>query len=174
MRRQKRFSICDLGFWIGLMAAALFISACTPETKTTPATPSPAPSASPSASPAASPSASPSGSPANKLESWAGKWQGVEGTYLTITKKVDDKTKQAASPGKDAGSAVEKFTVEIANLDGPKTYEGVAKGDHIEFVRNGKTETIKAATGAETGMKYLENEKNCLVVTKGSEGFCRK
>jgi hypothetical protein len=44
----------------------------------------------------------------------------------------------------------------------------------IEFVRNGKTETVKTATGAETGMKGFEKETNCVVVTKGSEGFCRK
>jgi hypothetical protein len=132
--------------------------ACTPEKKETPPPAAvPSPSVSPSASPAVSPSASPSGSPAAaKVESWAGKWKGVEGTYLTISKKEG-----------------EKYSIEIANLDGPKTYEGTGKGDHIEFTRNGKTETVRAATGAETGMKYLEKEKNCLVVTKGSEGFCR-
>lgn len=64
--------------------------------------------------------------------------------------------------------------IEIADLDGPKTYEGTAKGDVIEFTRNGKTETIKAASGADTGMKGFEQESNCVVVTKGKEGFCRK
>ena len=167
MRRQHRFSILDLGFWIGLVVTATFLGACQPSVKNAPVTPSPSPSASPSASP----SVSPSGSPANKLESWVGKWQGVEGTYLTITRKVEDKTKPTAAP---VAAGAEKFTIEIANLDGPKTYEGKVNGDHIEFVRNGKTETIKAETGAETGMKGFENEKNCLVVTKGSEGFCRK
>ena len=44
----------------------------------------------------------------------------------------------------------------------------------IEFIRNGKTETVKTATGAETGMKGFEKETTCVVVTKGSEGFCRK
>jgi len=171
MRRQKRFSICNLRIAIALVlvAGAALFAACQPEVNKQPAAPAPSPSASPSSSPSASPSASPSGSPANKLESWAGKWQGVEGTYLTITKKAEavDKTKPAST-------GEEKFTIVIANLDKPSTYEGVAKGDHIEFVRNGKTEMIKAATGAETGMKGFENEKNCLVVTKGSEGFCRK
>lgn len=140
-------------------------TACTPETKPTVNTPpvsSPSPAASPTASPTGSPVATAPGADktgdktASKVEAWAGKWTGVEGTYLNITKKGD------------------KYTVEIANLDGPKTYEGTARGDTIEFTRNGKTETIKAATGAETGMKYLDKETNCLVVTKGSEGFCRK
>jgi hypothetical protein len=169
MRRQKRFGIFGLGFGISLVAVAAFLGACQPSVKNTPVTPSPSPSASPSASP----SVSPSGSPANKIDSWVGKWPGVEGTYLTITKKVEDKTKPMANPG-TVTAGEEKFTIVLANLDKPTTYEGIAKGDHIEFVRNGKTETIKAATGAETGMKGFENEKNCLVVTKGSEGFCRK
>ena len=44
----------------------------------------------------------------------------------------------------------------------------------IEFTRKGKTESVKTATGAETGMKGFEKETNCVVVTKGSEGFCKK
>lgn len=85
-----------------------------------------------------------------------GKWNGPEGTYLNIAKKG------------------EKYSVEIADLKGPKTYDGTAKGDAIEFTRDGKTETVKASTGLETGMKGFEKEINCLVVTKGKEGFCKK
>ena len=85
-----------------------------------------------------------------------GRWPGEGGAYLNIAKKGD------------------KYAIEIANLNGPKTFEGTAKGDSIEFTRNGKTETIKAASGAETGMKGFEKETNCVVVTKGSEGFCKK
>jgi len=36
-----------------------------------------------------------------------------------------------------------------------------------------KTETIRATDGAGTGMKWLADRKDCLVVTVGSEGFCR-
>lgn len=85
----------------------------------------------------------------------SGKWTGPEGTYLNVTKKDG------------------KFSIEIKDLDSAKTFEGTAKGDTIEFTRNGKTETIKHATGDETGMKWLAGKKDCLVVTKGSEGFCR-
>lgn len=91
-----------------------------------------------------------------KADQLIGKWQGPEGTYLNINKKDD------------------KYSVEIANLDGPRTFEGIAKGDVIEFTRDGKTETIKAASGEETGMKGFEKASNCVVVTKGSEGFCKK
>ncbi len=106
-----------------------------------------------------SPSVSPTTAPAaanNPTDKWLGQWTGVEGTYLRLSKNG------------------EKYVVVIANLDGPKTYEGVAAGDRIEFKRGGKTESIRAATGKETGMKWLLDEKNCLVVTVGSEGFCRK
>lgn len=141
-----------------LSAAAFGIVGCssTPEVKP-PVTPAASPAA--SVSPAASPATSPSGSPAaaaSKVDSLVGRWPGVEGTYLNVAKKGD------------------KYTIEIANLDGPKTFEGSAKGDTIEFTRNGKSEIIKSATGAETGMKGFEKDTNCVVVTKGSEGFCKK
>ena len=130
--------------------AAIGIAACTDTPDVKPPA-SPAPAASPVTSPAASP-----GVNAAKVDALVGRWPGVEGTYLDISKKGD------------------KYSIEIADLDGPKTFEGTVKGDTIEFTRNGKTETIKAATGAETGMKGFEKETNCVVVTKGSEGFCKK
>lgn len=140
-----------------LAAAVAALGSCsnTPEVKP-PATPtaSPIQSASPVASPAVSPAAD--DKKVSKVDSWAGKWQGPEGTYLDITKKG------------------EKFSIEVRNLDKAETFEGTAKGDTIEFMRKGKTETIKAATGEETGMKWLAGEKNCLVINKGSEGFCKK
>jgi hypothetical protein len=64
--------------------------------------------------------------------------------------------------------------VEIKNLDKTETFEGKAKDDTIIFKRNDKLETIKTATAEETGMKWLAGEKNCVVITKGSEGYCRK
>ena len=137
-----------------LATTAIGVAACTPEVKP-PASPTPAATASPATSPATSPAASPVANAAT-VDALVGRWPGVEGTYLNISKKGD------------------KYSIEIANLDGPKTFEGTAKGDMIEFTRNGKTETIKAATGAETGMKGFEKETNCVVVTKGSEGFCKK
>lgn len=113
------------------------------------------PAASPS--PAVSPVSSPVASDGKKTaEALVGKWTGPEGVYLDVTKKGD------------------KFQIEIKNLDGSKTFEGMAKGDVIEFTRNGKSETVRSATGTETGMKGFEKETNCVVVTKGSEGFCKR
>jgi hypothetical protein len=54
-------------------------------------------------------------------------------------------------------------------LDG---YEGVATAGGIRFPRNGKTESIHAGNGEDTGMKWLLDKKNCLIIKYG-EGFCR-
>ena len=148
---KVRRPIVSVVFAIAAIAAA----ACTPSTEVKPpVAPVPVATASPASSPAVSPI--PASPAAGKTDSLVGRWPGAEGTYLNIAKKGD------------------KYVIEIANLDGPKTFEGTAKGDAIEFTRNGKTETIKAGSGAETGMKGFEKETNCVVVTKGSEGFCKK
>jgi hypothetical protein len=140
-----------------LAVTAISVAACTTPTEVKPpATPVPSPAA--TASPAASPANSPAASPGavSKVDALIGKWPGKEGTYLNIVKKGD------------------KYTIEIANLDGAKTFEGTAKGDTIEFTRNGKTETIQAVSGTDTGMKGFEKATDCVVVTKGSEGYCKK
>ncbi len=88
-------------------------------------------------------------------DQWLGKWTGPEGTYLVLSK--------------DGG----QYAVEVHSLDGPATYGGAPAGDHIEFRRNGKTESIHAGSGQETGMKWLLDKKNCLIIKTG-EGFCRE
>ena len=145
------------------IAAGIFaVGAC--ETKTgvkdqTAGTPVTAPSAKPSLEPeVANPTEA-------ALQKMLGRWDGPEGTYINITDRKGPDGKQLAP---------RKFDIEIKNLDKAEKFEGTAKGQDIEFTRNGKTETVKAATGPETGTKWLEKESNCLVVTKGKEGFCRK
>lgn len=149
-------------------AIAGFAAACGTTEPPKPAvntTPSPAVPASPSpSSPAAVPAVSPGATvdpkaPAasTKLAALEGTWPGVEGTSLTVTK------------------AGEKYKVAITGLDKKvESFEGTAKGDTIEFKRKDKVETIKAATAEETGMKWLQGEKNCVVINKGSEGYCKK
>jgi hypothetical protein len=142
-------------------AVAGVLAACQPtEPPKTPTTPSPTAPASPTPAATGSPAASPSVDPkaaAAKLTALEGTWPGVEGTSLKVTKTG------------------EKYKIEITGLDKKvETFEGTPKGDAIEFTRKGKGETIKAATAEETGMKWLQGEKNCVVITKGSEGYCRK
>ena len=147
------------------VAAVGVLGACTstPEVKLVPKNASPSPassgtSATPSVNPSVSPTVDPKApsAPSAKLVALEGRWPGVEGTYLNVTRKG------------------EKYSVEIKNLDTAETFEGFAKGDVIEFKRKDKAETIMAATAEETGMKWLAGEKNCVVITKGSEGYCRK
>lgn len=87
-------------------------------------------------------------------ESWLGRWTGPEGTSLDLSRT----------------SGV--YTVKITSLDGPASFEGKGVGDHIEFQRDGKLETIRATNGQETGMKWLAEKTNCLTIRQG-EGFCR-
>ena len=87
-------------------------------------------------------------------DAWIGKWIGPEGTFLEIS----------GSRG--------SYRLIIQNLDGPRTFEGKAKGDHIEFERDEKAESIRSTDGGGTGMKWLATKGNCLVIKPG-EGFCR-
>jgi hypothetical protein len=139
-----------------LAGVTALASACDPAANTKTTTPASTPAAVQSPTVAASPSASPAAADKKTSDSLIGRWTGPEGTYLDVSKNGD------------------KYKVEIKDLDSAKTYDGTAKDGTIEFLRNGKTETVKTATGAETGMKGFEKETNCVVVTKGSEGFCRK
>ena len=90
----------------------------------------------------------------NVVDRWLGRWDGPEGTFLLLSKAGD------------------KYVVEIQDLDGPKTFEGVADGDRVRFVRDGTTEFIFANDGEATGMKWLSEKGNCLM-TKYGEGWCR-
>lgn len=87
-------------------------------------------------------------------DGWLGQWNGPEGTYLQLARSGDH------------------YTVTIRSLDGEATYRGVAAGERIEFVRDGQTESIRAGSGRETGMKWLLEKRDCLVIKEG-EGFCR-
>ena len=128
-----------------VVAALLLATACQKQSQESPAPP-PA-SASPSQGEQAEPQHS-------DLDRWIGRWTGPEGTYLSIAKST------------------EGYTVEIADLDGPRSYSARAAGDHLEFERNGKTEAVRATNGQQTGMKWLQEKSDCLTVKPG-EGFCR-
>ena len=87
-------------------------------------------------------------------DQWLGKWNGPEGTFLQLV----------------GGHG--KYQVTIQNLDGPRTFQGNAAGDRLEFERNGVKESVRATNGVETGMKWLSEKSNCLTVRAG-EGYCR-
>ena len=125
-----------------LIAVALLLSACK------------APSPGASSAPAAPEATTAPAAPAPAANTWVGKWIGPEGTFLELS-EVDG-----------------AYKVTIQSLDGPATYDAVAIEDRVEFQREGTTETIRATSGAETGMKWLLDKKDCLTIKTG-EGFCR-
>jgi hypothetical protein len=85
---------------------------------------------------------------------YVGKWTGPEGTSLTVT---------------PAGSAYE---VIITNLDGPRTFTGTLEGDGIHIVRDAAPLVIHKGDGQATGMKWLAEKRDCLVVA-ANEGYCK-
>jgi len=85
-----------------------------------------------------------------------GKWTGPEGTSLTIAPKGYD-----------------TYVITIVNLDGPRNFLGRVTNNGLQFTRDGKTELIMMGDGQDTGMKYLKDKVDCLVVTKPGEGYCR-
>jgi hypothetical protein len=89
-------------------------------------------------------------------DAWIGKWIGVEGLVLDI------------QPAGEAG----KYILSVTLLDGTKSYDGTADGDMIRFTRDGAPQSVRTATGDETGLKWLAGKQNCLMIQQG-EGFCR-
>ena len=87
-------------------------------------------------------------------DAWVGDWQGPEGSSLAIAKQ-------------EVG-----YELVIADLDGPRNFHGIAGDEVIEFERDGRTETLRAGDGKATGMKWLADKRDCLVV-KAGEGYCR-
>lgn len=92
----------------------------------------------------------------HRFASWAGKWTGVEGMYVTIT---------AAEPG--------KYKLEMqSDLDTRGTYDGADSEHGIKFKRGAEELSLRRGSGDETGLKYLAGKKECLIVKSG-EGYCR-
>jgi hypothetical protein len=89
-------------------------------------------------------------------DSWIGQWPGAEGTFLRIA--------AGATPG--------AYAITEGTLDGELTYAGAADGAVIRIVRDGANETIRAGTGADTGLKWLADKTDCLIIKSGV-GFCR-
>lgn len=90
-------------------------------------------------------------------DAWVGKWIGVEGLVLNIQPSGEKR----------------HYVLSVTLLDGTKSYDGVADGDVIRFTRDGRPESIRAATGDETGLKWLAGKQNCVMIKQG-EGFCRE
>lgn len=111
--------------------------------------PAPAPPAPATSQPAAAEAQAPS-----VASAWSGRWSGPEATFLDV---IQD------------GPAL---SVAVTNLDGVRRFDAVEVEGGLAFERDGIRETIKAGNGADTGMKWLADKTQCLVV-KAGEGYCR-
>lgn len=92
-------------------------------------------------------------------DEWVGRWIGVEGLNLTIAK------------GAEAGH----YQLDMqygTDADMAGSYDGVGTADGIAFTRPDGTQLLRAASGDETGLKYLAGKTDCLKVKDG-EGYCR-
>ncbi|MEJ2801176.1 hypothetical protein WAE61_04800 [Comamonadaceae bacterium PP-2] len=136
-----------------LVLIAVLLTGCSRHEEAS-ATPGGTPSAPPASAGSNGPDVSSASAPAALPAGWLGRWQGPEGTFLELS----------GEPG--------RYEVVIQNLDGPRTFAGRAEGDAVRFVRDGQDERVRAGDGQATGMKWLADKKNCLVV-KAGEGYCR-
>jgi hypothetical protein len=90
-------------------------------------------------------------------DDWVGRWKGVEGTYLVVSK------------GKDAGT----YKLEMQyTLDDKGVFDGRGSTEGIAFTRPDGDQTLRPSDGDATGLKWLAGKKDCLTVKTG-EGYCR-
>jgi len=94
-------------------------------------------------------------------DQWVGKWVGVEGLNLTIAK--DD----------SIGRGHYLLTMQYGlDADDSGTFKGEAAEDGIAFTRPDGPQLLRAGDGEATGLKWLADKKDCLIVATG-EGYCR-
>lgn len=117
----------------------------TPATKATTSTPMATASASP-----------PAATASDDAKKWAGRWIGVEGTYLVVT---------PTGPG--------TVSLEMQyDLDNKGTYPATVTPEGLRFTRDGEQMLLRPSDGDATGLKWLAGKKDCLTVKSG-EGYCR-
>lgn len=131
-----------------VLSAVALLAACNQETKEAPK-PAPA-SVQATLVPATPPT-----------DQWVGKWVGVEGLNLTIVK--DD----------SIGRGHYILTMQYGlDADDSGTFKGEAAEDGIAFTRPDGPQLLRAGDGEATGLKWLADKKDCLIVATG-EGYCR-
>jgi hypothetical protein len=142
---------------LSLALCALPLAACgqPAATDTTPGN-AVMPTATPS-NEAVTPSVAPAADAVAKPEAeYLGRWVGVEGMVLNVTKR--------------AGGGV---TLDMQwDLDHHGTFPGTVTAQGLRFTRNGVDEVAVPGDGDATGLKWLAGKKKCLTVKPG-EGYCR-
>ncbi|UYF99190.1 hypothetical protein [Halomonas sp. GD1P12] len=131
------------------LSATILISGCSQE-NTTAAAVEPA-----------SNSAAQESAPHQMTDQWIGRWDGVEGLVLEI------RHEDSANPG--------SYLLDMQyglDADQHGTFEGQATAEGIRFTREDGEQLLRQADGEATGLKWLADKENCLVVQPG-EGYCR-
>lgn len=95
-------------------------------------------------------------SPAGPQSEWVGKWEGVEESWMEILQRPDG-----------------TFTIRVVGLEGEMTARGIPNGKVIEFYQLGAKKSIRFGNGEDTGLKWLADKKECLIIAEG-EGYCRR
>ncbi|WP_085919615.1 hypothetical protein [Halomonas sp. CSM-2] len=94
-------------------------------------------------------------------DQWVGRWTSVEGLFLEISKD------KSAGPG--------HYLLHMRyGLDADQigTFEVQATAEGIRFNLGDGPQMLRAGDGEATGMKWLMEKEDCLVVATG-EGYCR-
>ncbi len=133
--------------------AADNIAAATPSAASPTASPPPATA---SSAPTSGASPLPGASASQGDRDYAGRWIGVEGTYLNVT---------------PTGPGTASLEMQY-DLDNKGTYPATITPAGLRFTRNGKTLLLRPSDGDATGLKWLAGKKDCLTVASG-EGYCR-
>jgi hypothetical protein len=88
---------------------------------------------------------------------WLGRWQGVQGNYLVVSR------------GKDP----EDYVLEMQySPDDKGTFAGIGAGEGISFTRPDGVHMLREAKGEATGVAKLAGKQHCLMVRDG-EAYCR-
>jgi hypothetical protein len=106
------------------------------------------------AAPVATPTPAPS--TAATPRNYAGRWIGVEGTYLNVT---------------PTGPSTASLEMQY-DLDNKGTYPASVTPEGLRFTRGGETLLLRPSDGDATGLKWLAGKRDCLTVKSG-EGYCR-
>lgn len=93
--------------------------------------------------------------PHTTAANWIGQWTGPEDTSLKIQQN---------------GEGI--YRVTITDLDGPRGFAGTSAPGGIAIARDSEKLTIRHGSGADTGMKWLADKRDCLIVAP-HEGYCR-
>lgn len=89
-----------------------------------------------------------------------GKWIGPEGLVAVIKPR----------PGTPL------FDIDMVwglDDDAKGTFTGTPVEHGIAITRNGKQEIIRPSTGEMTGMKWLADKKDCIVLVENEQAWCR-